>query len=168
MLTNRALLLARDPATRKSYLAGSIGDLDYMIRNVSKNFVMLPEIHTKKGENLLHLGRATEALSEFQAAIDLKPDYWPPYVAMIDYYKSVGNLKKAREITEKGLEFSPDSKALKQRLAQLGGRTNDQRATAPPAAQKKPAPTAPAGQASPDSASQPTQQTETPQPPAER
>ena len=119
MKTNRALLLARDPTIRQYYLQDSLGEFDYVIANSPKEFVMLPEIHTKKGENLLRLGRSVEGFKELQTAIDLKPDYWPPYVAMSDHYKNLGDIKKARESLEKGLETSPGVKALTTRLSEL-------------------------------------------------
>jgi tetratricopeptide (TPR) repeat protein len=73
----------------------------------------------KKGENLIRLGRGPSGIKELLRAAELKPDYWPPYAAISDYYKKNGDLKDAREVLEKGLSASPDAKALKERLANL-------------------------------------------------
>ena len=81
--------------------------------------MMLPEIFTKKGENLIRLGRGPLAILELQRALESKPDYWPPYAAISDYFKEIGNLVQAREWVEKGLSTSPNTKALIQRLADL-------------------------------------------------
>jgi hypothetical protein len=50
----------------------------------------------------------------------LKPDYWPPYGSLSDYYKTVGEIAKARELLETAISFAPDSRSLKRRLAELG------------------------------------------------
>lgn len=120
MKTNRAVLLARDPKIRRFYLEESIPEFDYVIRNATNEFALLPEIVTKKGENLLRLGRH-EGIAEFQRAIDLKPDYWPPYAALSDHFKQTQDLARAREWLEKGLAVSPNAQALQRRLAELGG-----------------------------------------------
>jgi len=121
MNTNRAILLARGaPTVRAHYLQAAIDEFDYVIRNALPTFVLMPEILTKKGENLLRLGRVGPGLQTLEQAIELKPSYWPPYAYMSDHYKSVGDLKNAREVLEKGLASSPDANALKRRLTELG------------------------------------------------
>jgi tetratricopeptide (TPR) repeat protein len=119
MKTNRSLLFARTRQYRVFYLEDAIREFDYVIRNATPDFVMLPEIFTKKGENLIRLGRGPLALLELQRAVEMKPDYWPPYAAMSDYFKGIGDLVQAREWLEKGLSASPNTKALSQRLAEL-------------------------------------------------
>jgi tetratricopeptide (TPR) repeat protein len=119
METNRALLLAKDKQARAFYLRAAIDDIDYVLRYASRDFVLMPEILTKKGENLIKLGRGVEGVTELERAIEIKPDYWPPYADLSDYYESTGNVAKAREQLEKGLRFAPDAKALTRRLADL-------------------------------------------------
>jgi len=119
MFTNRALLLARDEATRRHYLNNSIDEFDYVIHRVPRDFKLLPEILTKKGENLISLERNAQGIEELERAIALKADYWPSYAAMSDYYRSVGESTKARKWLEEGLSASPGSQALKRRLEEL-------------------------------------------------
>ena len=76
---------------------------------------------TKKGQSLIRLGRGAAAVPELERAIALKPDYWPPYVQLSDYYKESGQIALAREILEKALAQSPGVETLKQRLAELDG-----------------------------------------------
>jgi tetratricopeptide (TPR) repeat protein len=121
ILTNRAILLSRTPADRQFYLNFSIVEFDYVIQRAPQDFIVLPEILTKKGENLIRLGRAHLGIVELQRAIDLKPDYWPPYAQLSDYYKGTGDIQKAREYLEKALSYSPDAQAVKRRLAELDG-----------------------------------------------
>lgn len=128
MKMNRAVLLARDATTKRFYLNDAVGEYDYMIQRAKPDFVLLPEIHTKKGEALVHLSRGALAVFEFERAIELKPDYWPPYARLADYYKDLGQRQRARETLEAGLKAAPDTQALRRRLAELDA--------APPAARK--------------------------------
>jgi tetratricopeptide (TPR) repeat protein len=126
MKTNRAMILARTREGRIYYLNSANGEFDYVIQRAPRDFVLLPEIVTKKGENLIHLGRGQVALLVLEEATKIKPDYWPPYARMSDYLKDQGDIARAREVLEKGLAAAPDAQALKRRLAEL-----DQRKDAP-------------------------------------
>ena len=119
MKTNRALLLARTKQVRNYYLHSSIQEFDYVINSSPATFFMLPEIYTKRGENLLRLHELGEGMMSLQHAIDLKPDYWPPYVALADYFKEAGSNAKAVEWLQKGLAAAPNAKPLQERLAAL-------------------------------------------------
>lgn len=119
MQTNRALLQAKTKQTRNFYLGTSIQEFDYVIQRAPSDFLLLPEILTKKGENLVRLGNGPLGVRELQRAIELKPDYWPPYVALSDYYKDIGDVAKSREVLETALTFAPQATPVKKRLASL-------------------------------------------------
>jgi len=119
MDSNRANLLAKERAARRFYLQNSVREFDYVLERAPKDFILLPEILTRKGENLLRDGQGLLGIEQLQRAAELKPDYWTPYAYMSDYYKDSGDLKKARELLESGLAFSPDSKGLRRRLGEL-------------------------------------------------
>ena len=119
MKTNRGQLLARDQQTRRFYIADAVGEFNYVIERAPPDFIMLPEILTKKGENLIRVGQGPLGMVELERAAELKPDYWPPYALMSDYYKDAGNVPKARDLLERGLALIPDAAALKRRLAEL-------------------------------------------------
>ncbi|MEO8132509.1 MAG: hypothetical protein ABI831_00815 [Betaproteobacteria bacterium] len=129
MKTNRATILARNKQDRLFYLSDAIGEFNYVIERAPADFVLLPEILTRKGENLLRLGKSAQGLAELQRAIDLKPDYWPPYESIAEYYKAVGDIAKAREVLEKALSFSPESTSLKSRLSELGAAPDKRKPT---------------------------------------
>lgn len=125
MKLNRAVLLLRgNQQLRLSYLGDSNREFDYVITRAPADFILLPEILTKKAENLVRLGQGPAAVVEFSRAIDMKPDYWPPYAYLSDYYRQVGDTSKARQLLEQGLVQSPAAEALKRRLAEIvaGGR----------------------------------------------
>ena len=119
MRTNRALMLTRTKGGRERYLQEAIWDFDYVIERAPTNFVLLPEILTKKGEHLIRLQRGPLAESELRRAIELKPDYWPPYVALSDYYKAQGDSKTARKLLEQALSHSPNAAPVRKRLSEL-------------------------------------------------
>jgi hypothetical protein len=133
MKTNRAVFLAREPRIKNFYLSDSISEFDYVIDRAPADFVLLPEILTKKGENLIRLGQAPLAIRELQRAIDLKPDYWPPYAVLSDYYKDHGDRAKARETLEKALSAAPGAKAISRRMKELDepGSAQGRRPSAP-------------------------------------
>jgi tetratricopeptide (TPR) repeat protein len=119
MKTNRGVLLAKSAQARAAYLTYANQEFDYVIERSPPNFVLLPEILTKRGENFIRLQKGPLALPDLQRAVELKPDYWPAYAQMSDYYKSVGDLTNARQSLKEGLESAPDTPALQRRLAAL-------------------------------------------------
>ena len=119
--TNRAVYTAKNTKERQQVLNSSIGEFSYVIRNSPPGFVLLPEFLTKRGENLVKISRGPEGDADLNRAIAIKGDYWPPYAALSDYYKSMGELGKARDVIEKGLAMNPGTKALERRAAELGG-----------------------------------------------
>lgn len=129
MDTNRALFIARTSQYKKFYLEASIVEFDYVLFRAAPDFVLMPEILTKKGENLLRLGRAQAGITQLEQAITVKRDYWPPYAVLSDYYKSAGQIDRAREVLEKGLSLSPEAKGLKTRLAGLRSGTEKRKSS---------------------------------------
>jgi len=117
--TNRGLYSATSKIERDRYFAASLGDFDYLLQRVGPDFVLLPEILTKKAENLIRIGRGPEALSELTRAIQAKPDYWPPYAALSDYHRDMGDVANAKSWLEKGLAAAPKARALETRLQKL-------------------------------------------------
>jgi len=120
MKTNRAVLLARDPKVKTFFLNDSLGEFDYVIEHSPTTFVLLPEILTKKAENLLLLDRAPLAINALERAIEVKPDYWPPYAKLADHYKEAGDVERARKTLQSGLAANPGATALSRRLESLG------------------------------------------------
>lgn len=120
--TNRGLYSSRTKLERDRHFAASLGDLDYVVRRVKADFVLLPEVLTKMGENLIRIGRGPEAVGVLTSAIALKPNYWPPYAALGEYYDQLGDKATARAWLEKGLAASPGTVALERRLQKLDGR----------------------------------------------
>ena len=117
--TNRALYFSSTKLDRDRELTTSVREFDYVVERVAPDFALLPEILTRRGENLLRLGNAPQGVVDLDRAIALKPDHWPPYAALSDYFKALGDLASAREWVEKGLSAAPGTKALQRRLTEL-------------------------------------------------
>lgn len=120
MKTNRAVLLSRDAVSRNFYLNDAIIEYDYVIRRAPPDFVLMPEMLTKKGQNLVLLGKGPMAVMEYRAAIEANAQYWPAYAYLSDYYAESGDLKQAREVLEEGIAKASDVTALQRRLDKLG------------------------------------------------
>ena len=116
--TNLALYSSRSKLERDSELAQSVTEFRYVLDRVAPDFALVPEILTKKGENLLRLGKS-EGVGDLTRAIQLKPDHWPAYAALSDYYRTLGDFEAARTWAERGLSAAPGTKALQRRLAEL-------------------------------------------------
>lgn len=125
--TNRALYSKTRKDSRDFLLDSAIQEFDYVIRLAPPDHVLLPEILTKKAENLIRLDRTLEAINVLERAIELRPDYWPPYALMGDHYRQLGELSLARTWLEKGLEAVPDAKPLSRRLAALRAESGGKR-----------------------------------------
>jgi tetratricopeptide (TPR) repeat protein len=97
----------------------AVMNFDFVLRNASRQFPMLPEVNLQKGLALRLLSRHGEAASEFVEALKLKPDYTPAYAALVDLYLDLGDLDNARGILEEGLRHVPDSKILASKRADL-------------------------------------------------
>ena len=119
MDTYRATLFVRDPQERKSNLSNSISEFDYVISKAPPDFAYLPEMLTKKAENLILLDRGPEGVGELRRAIETRPTYWQAYGVLSDYFKDTGDPKRAREWLEKGLQAVPDNRPLTRRLNEL-------------------------------------------------
>jgi tetratricopeptide (TPR) repeat protein len=117
--TNRALYFSSTKQARTFELSNAVREFDYVLARVKPDFALLPEILTRRGENLLRLGNGPQGLLDLNRAIELKPDHWPPYAALSDYYKSLGDVASAREWAKKGLAAAPGTRALQRRLAEL-------------------------------------------------
>lgn len=116
-----------DKEGRKFYLQSAKGEMDYMISHVAdhKASILMPEIFLQRGKIFLLMKMAGNAFKDFEKAIELKPDYNAPYLALSDFYKENGDKGKAKAVLEKGLQHSPNSRSLQRRYLELGGKLSD-------------------------------------------
>jgi hypothetical protein len=124
MASDRAAFLSTTRQDRLFSLRVSVTEFDYVLQRAPVGFSLIPEILTSKGESLIRAEKGAEGVGVLRQAIEVKPDYAPPYGALSDYYKEAGALAKAREWVEKGLAAAPTSRALMRRQAELSGSTS--------------------------------------------
>lgn len=117
---------------RIQLLKGAVYDFDYVLRNVSPNYKMVPEVLTKRAEANIRADNPGPAIKDLGRALELKPDYWPAHVLLSDHYKASGDTKKAREVLERGAAAAPESKTIRQRLADLDSTQGSGKAPAQP------------------------------------
>ena len=140
MFFNRATLLAREAHVRRFYLGNAIKEFDYVLQRAPQEFILLPEVLTKKGETFIKQNRGALAAEPLERAIGLKPDYWPPYAYLSDYYRETGDFKRARQILEAGLSAAPDAKGLQRRLSELDAAAAKPKSAPPPTRKQGSAP----------------------------
>lgn len=104
---------------RNYLLQRALANIAYMEKSDIKSSPLMPEILLKKGKILQMQGRDPEAIQAFQSSIALNKKYSPAYMAIADYFISVGKYDEALAITEDGLKLVPKSKGLKRRLDKI-------------------------------------------------
>lgn len=136
----------------------AINNFDYVLEHTEKSYFMRGEVHVNKGQALKLLGRKAEAVSEFSRALEYEIAAPEAYQALADHYVETGNKTKALEMATEGLKRNPDSRGLKRRYSELGGKLPYPTPAEPAAAETQ------APQAAADVAPQPSPAQEQPRP----
>ncbi len=110
-----------NPTARRFMLSKVVGDYNYMIQNSSPQMILMPEIMVRMGDVQLLLGSVAQGLEAYGRAIELKPDYWPPYSRWADTLAKVNKRKDALAMLERGIQNIPGSEELKAQYKALGG-----------------------------------------------
>lgn len=100
-------------------LNSAVSDIDYVLQAATTDFVLLPELWTRRGEVLLRIKRHRNAEESFEKAIKIRPDYWPAYVGFAQTYLDQGKKVQAREIVNLGLKHVSDRRALERMLREM-------------------------------------------------
>jgi tetratricopeptide (TPR) repeat protein len=100
---------------------GVISDLNFVIDNSPRDFVLLPEIYTKMGDVQIDLKNYQQADMAFAKARSIKPDYWPAYSHWAYFLLNAGKKAEAKALVAEGLAYDPRSTTLNKLFRQLGG-----------------------------------------------
>ena len=119
---DRALATIGNKQDRAYYLNESIGNFDYVLSHTSENYVMRGEVHVGKARTFKLAGRKGEAAGEYIKALRYYPNASAIYQALADLFQDMGDKRKALETITEGLKQNPDSKGLKRRYTELGGK----------------------------------------------
>lgn len=98
-----------------------LDDLQYVVRNSTRDFVMLPEVLSRIGEVELLRGNPAAAAEAFDRARHQRPDYAPAYTHWAQALEKLGQRKEAMSLLREGLSHAPKSKPLLDLYRQLGG-----------------------------------------------
>lgn len=121
----RANKRSTHPVERKRQFRYAANEFNYVIKNSPPNFILLPEIYTRKGEAELRIDDFVNANKSFSRARAMKPDYWPAYTGWIDALIKAGRREDAKALAKQGLEHSPNARLLIDQYKQLGGNPQD-------------------------------------------
>jgi tetratricopeptide (TPR) repeat protein len=119
---DRALAAMGDKEDRAHYMNESIGNFNYVLDHTREDYVMRGEVHVGKARTLKLAGKKGEATSEYFKALRYLPNASAIYQALADLLQDMGDKRKALEVITEGLKQSPDSKGLKRRYTELGGK----------------------------------------------
>lgn len=122
---NRANRPGIPKSIRFSIISNVIADYDYVLNKAPSDFILLPEIYTKKGEALLQIKQIDAAKSAFEHARALKPDYWPAYSQWAEYLISIQRHNEALKVVQEGLKYNSESRVLKEQWKLLGGKEHE-------------------------------------------
>lgn len=117
----RSFRHANTAADRNGYLVFAWQNLDYVVRNATPGFVLLPEVLYRRGQVRLRQGNAAEAKLDFEAALAADPSHVRASYELSQVAAALGDRAQARAILEEALQRSPDSRLLKTALADLDG-----------------------------------------------
>lgn len=113
---------ARTANERTYYLNNAMGEFNYMVGAEKPDFALRAELYSYRGEVFRLMGKFGEAINDLTKALTIDPKAARPYEQLADLYVKSKNPVRALEITTEGLRHLPDSKALRRRYDELGGK----------------------------------------------
>jgi tetratricopeptide (TPR) repeat protein len=117
----RANKMSTPAVERKRQFGYAANEFNYVIKNSPPDFILLPEVFTRKGEAELRIDDFINANKSFAKARALKPDYWPAYTGWIEALIRAGRKEDAKALAKRGLEYSPKARLLIEQYKRLGG-----------------------------------------------
>jgi len=113
---------ARTANERSYYLQAALDNFNYMVRAEKPDFSLRAELYANRGEVLRLMGKAGEAVKDYQHALSINPRLLKPYLQLADLHVANKTPARALETVTEGLRYLPDSKALQRRYLELGGK----------------------------------------------
>lgn len=120
--TDRAYSAIGNKQEMRYFLEVAIDNFNYVLGHTKDDDVLLGKAHVGKAQALKLAGRRGEAAGEYIKALRYDPSSSAIYLALADIYQQMGDKPKALEMVTEGLRHSPNSKGLKRRYTELGGK----------------------------------------------
>jgi len=119
---NRAYSAMGNKPDMNYKLGVAINNFNYVLSHTKEDYVMRGEVHVDKARALKLLGKKAEAVAEFNKALRYEIGSPDVYQALSDHYLEVNNKAKALEMATEGMRRYPDSRGLKRRYTESGGK----------------------------------------------
>lgn len=116
---------AKDNIVRKSEIKTWRMNMQFIVDWTAKqniSWLYMPVVYTDMAETFLVEKNYAQAISYAGKALNIKSDHVDAFVILADSYSAVGNKGKALDATIEGLKHVPESKGLKRRYKELGGK----------------------------------------------
>ncbi len=113
---------ARSALDRSYYLKEAMDNFNYMVKAAKPGFSLLADLYSNRGDVFKLQGRPGEAMLDYDQAIKSNPHLVRPYLQLIDLYEGEKKRNKSLEVATDGLRNNPDSKALRRRYLEVGGK----------------------------------------------
>ncbi len=97
------------------YAYSTAGDQEQAIEYMQRYIRLSPDLADPRAsyaDLLLRVGRYDEALEQYEASLELKPDYWYSFSQIGYIYSILGRLREAEEQMLKGLTYLPGSERM--------------------------------------------------------
>lgn len=124
-----AMRLARqsrsDPNHQKYLYRTALSEFTYMFQHTARQSFMLAEVYYQGGLAEKSLGNRMQAIVNFDKSTELNPKYIPSYAEKAEMYASLKTkeqMKRALVIVTEGLRHNPDSKSLRRKYFEYGGK----------------------------------------------
>ena len=131
---------ALSPQDKKFNLQNALNNFNYMVSHAAPSFSLMPEILLNRGRVLTLMGNDAQAVNDLKKALEMNPKLIEAYTVLADYYKRTEQQKLALQTITEGLRHIPESRVLRRRYDELGGKKPypEPHAATEPAADKKP------------------------------
>jgi tetratricopeptide (TPR) repeat protein len=119
---NRANKFNATAQEKKFNYSTAVSDIDFVLRYAGDDFVLMPEILTKRAEALMRLKDFSAAEVDLRRAARIKPDYWPAFSSLARCLVAQGKAEDARKVLRDGMQTASDPRALQTLLSELESR----------------------------------------------
>lgn len=106
----------------KTSLASAKNEFDYMAEHLLENSSLAADVFLYRGTVNALMKNDSEAASDLRQAISRSPGMARAYLTLADFYSERKLRDKALETVTEGLRHAPESKGLKRRYKELGGK----------------------------------------------
>ena len=106
---------------RSAASRSAVGNIIYVLERATPDFILAADAYTRMGEGYLLARDDRNAEAAFRKAIEIKPDYWRPYVWWAQRLMQLGRTREALAFAEEGQKNAPNAKAIDDLIRDLRG-----------------------------------------------